>query len=291
MKVLLIGKNGQLGSQIHEQSAQFGFPVISFGRGELDVTNHESVKAKIEELSPKIIIDASAYHNVLDCDQNPNIAFGVNVAASLNIARICLKKNIRLISFSSDKVFDGLASKPYLESDVKNPIQIYGISMSARESVILSYNPNSIVVRTCGIFGGVSGSRSKKGNFVLTILNFAKKNKKMEISSDQTASLANATDLARSVLQLIKQKAGSGIYHLVHEGYGSWAQYAREIVELSKVELEIIPIDRKGAFQDIRIPRFAALENKKAKSLGIRLPSWEDGLAKYIHFLKKEKII
>jgi len=113
----------------------------------------------------------------------------------------------------------------------------------------------------------------------------------MEISSDQTASLANATDLARSVLQLIKQKAGSGIYHLVHEGYGSWAQYAREIVELSKVELEIIPIDRKGAFQDIRIPRFAALENKKAKSLGIRLPSWEDGLAKYIHFLKKEKII
>ena len=183
-------------------------------------------------------------------------------------------------------MFDGTKKEPYTEEDRPNPLQIYGISKLAGELVAHNYDSESITIRTCGVFGGKTGSSMKKGNFVLYILDQAKKTNELEISHEQTASFVNAEDLAEGLLKLIELKAPSGIYHLVNEGYGTWSEFAQEIVSQSKVNLKIIPIDRLGVYGDTRIPLFVPLLNTKAKKLGVVLPPWQDGLKRYLKFLK-----
>lgn len=289
MKVLLIGKNGQIGRELDTLANKRAYEVYSFERSELDITDYKTVTKMMDELVPNVVINASGYHVMSDCEKYPEKAFEVNAVTLKHLAQICEKKNVKLINFSTDRVFDGMKKTPYIEDDRTHPLQVYGISKLAGEFITHTYNSQSITIRTCGVFGGLTGSSMKKGNFVLYILEQAKKTKSLEISSDQTASFVNAVDLAKATLQLIEKKAEGGIYHLINEGYGTWAAFAREIVKIAKLDLEIVPVDRSGVYSDTRIPLFVPLRNKKAKLLGIVLPTWQDGLRRYITYLQKHK--
>lgn len=286
MRIFIIGKNGQIGRAIISSLKKQKQQVSAFSKDELDITRDSDVRNAIKKYNPDIVINASGYHVVADCEKYPDRAFEVNTSAVLNLARACNERKIRLVNFSTDRVFDGTKKVPYKEEDGPNPLQIYGISKLAGELVAHAYNSESITIRTCGVFGGKTGSSMKKGNFVLYILDQAKKNKEIEISSEQTASFANADDLAEGLIKLIELKAPAGIYHLINEGYGTWSEFAQEIVSQSKENLKIIPINRKGVYGDTRIPLFVPLLNTKAKKLGVVLPPWQDGLKRYLKFLK-----
>jgi dTDP-4-dehydrorhamnose reductase len=288
MKIFLIGKNGQVGEEIVKQSAEMGFKIISFDSRELDITDHEKVKQKIEKHKPDAIINTAAYHIVSDCERFIDKAFSINVFAVKNLASICSANNIRFVNYSSDKVFDGKKHTPYRETDKTNPLQIYGLTKLAGEIIAANYNNDTINIRTCGIYGGLTGSRVKKGNFVLYILKEAKTKKELEISSEQIASFVHAKDLARATLLLLDKKAKKGIYNIVNEGYGSWAEFAQEIVKLNKLKLKIIPVNRKGVYGDTRLPEFTAMDISKIKKLGISLPTWQTGLQEYLHFLRSQ---
>ena len=289
MKILLIGKTGQIGKEIDLLARKAKHEILSCTKNEADIINYVSINKIIKKFKPQAVINASGYHVVSECENNPDEAFEINAYALRNLSIVCNSINARLINFSTDKVFDGKKRTPYIEEDRPNPIQVYGMSKLAGELVSDVYHDDSITIRTCGVYGGLTGSRVKKGNFVLYILNEAKSKKELEISMEQIASFVNASDLAKATLKLLELKAKKGIYHIVNTGYGSWADFAKEIVSLSGVNLKIIPVDRSGIYSDIKIPLFAALDNSKIQKAGVPIASWQDGLERYLRFLSKRK--
>lgn len=289
MKIFLIGKNGQLGHEIDILSKKLKYKIFSYGQKELNILDYKSVRNEIIKIKPDIVINTAAYHVVSDCEKYPEKAFQINALAQKNLADICHEKNIKLVYYSTDKVFDGKSNRPYKESDPTNPIQIYGLSKVVGENVTLNYNKNSLVIRTSIIFGGVNGSREKKGNFVLYILKQSKTQESLEISSEQITSFVNAQDLASATLKLL-EKGSLGIYNVVNQKYSSSAIFAQEIVKIRNLKLKIKPVDRKGFYGDMQTPIFTPLDNSKLKSEGINLSDWRDGLRRYLKFLESNGI-
>lgn len=282
MRILLIGKNGQLGSEIHKQSLKRKYEIHAFGKEELDITDSKNVKSKIELLAPEIVINASAFHVVPECETYPDKAFLVNAIALKPIAEICLEKNIKFVSYSTDYVFDGLKGSLNKEDDKLSPLQIYGVSKAAGEYIALAYSPTSIVIRSSGVYGGKTGSRSKKGNFALNLLEKARTENRIEVASEQIVNPTYAVDLAKATLDLLIHKDISGIYHLVNEGYCSWAEFAQEIIKDKGLLIKIIPVDRKGMAGSLRRPLFSALKNTRAAKLGVKLSPWQDAIKRYM---------
>lgn len=287
MKILVIGKNGQVGKALIDVAQVKGLGVYGVGRDEADIIDKKSIEKIIIREKPTVVINTSAFHVVAECESKPEDAFLVNAAAVKHLADICKEQKIRFVHFSTDKVFDGDSKTPYSELDRPNPLQIYGISKLAGEECALYYNPDTLIIRTCGVFGGLTGSRSKKGNFVLYILREAKTKRTLEISSEQIVSVAYAEDLAGATIDLILKHAPKGIYNIVNKGECSWARFAQEVVKTANVSMEIVGIDRNGYIGGMKIPKYTALSTKKINGLGIKLSTWQDGLRRYIAFLEK----
>jgi dTDP-4-dehydrorhamnose reductase len=285
-KILLIGKNGQLGSELTNDSPAFNFDIVSFEREDLDVTNEAQLEEKIIKVKPDILINTSAYHVVPKCEENPAAAMKINFIAVRNMAKICQDRNITFVTFSTDYVFDGKKGSSYEEDDVPNPLQIYGLSKLAGEYAALKTSPDqTIVIRTTGIYGGKTGSRERNGNFVLNIIKEAHSKEIIEVSSEQIVSPTFAGDLSKATLELLQSKAKAGLYHLTNEGYCSWYEFTQEIFKLVNINKIVKPIDRSVSNGEMKRPKFSALKNTKAKALGIELPSWQDGLRSYFNFL------
>lgn len=285
MKILLIGNTGQLGFELDKQAKEKEFEIRSFGHEELDITDFAKVKKEIESFSPKFVINASAFHNVPLCEDQPDQAFLINASSLKPIVQFCSEKNIKFVHYSTDYVFDGLKGSPYVEEDKQNPVQMYGISKTAGEFVVLNYSQTTVVIRSSGVYGGKTGSKSKKGNFPLSILKQSETEKEIEVASEQILNPTYSVDLAKATLELLTHKNISGIYHLANEGYCSWAEFATEIIKIKGLSTKIIPVDRKGMAGILRRPFFSALKNTRATKLGIKLPSWQDSLKNYISSL------
>ena len=186
------------------------------------------------------------------------------------------------VTFSTDYVFDGQKKSPYLETDFPAPLQVYGMSKYIGEQIALNYYDRSLVIRTNGVYGGIEGSAQKGGNFVLQIMKTAQAQNRIEVADNQIVSPTYAVDLAMATLALVEKKVPSGIYHLVNEGFCSWAQFAGEIVSLAKLNSQIVGVDRSAETASLKRPDFSALANTKAKLYGIILPNWKEALKKYI---------
>ena len=196
----------------------------------------------------------------------------------------CRQLHAKLVTFSSDYVYDGRLGRAYREDDIPHPIQYFGLSKYIGEIIARNYNPDTIIIRTSGVYGG-EGSQSKR-NFVLNLLNESKTNKLIDVSSEQIVSPTFAHDLATATMALLRHpKATPGIYHLTNTGYCSWAEFSDEILHLMKSNASVRPVDRRGESGGIRRPLFSALENTKAKVLGIVLPDWKEALKRYIDYL------
>ncbi len=285
MRIFLIGENGQLGKELDILSNDKGYGIKSFNHQELDITDSQKVKREIKKFSPDVVINASAFHVVPLCEDEPQEAFLVNAISLKPIAQYCEEKNIKFVTYSTDYVFDGRKGSPYEENDKPNPLQIYGLSKLAGEYIALNYSKTSIVIRTCGVYGGKEGSKSKKGNFVLNILKQAGKDERIEVASEQVVNPTYAVDLAKVTLDLLRHENINGIYHLANEGYCSWTRFASEIIKEKKLSTKIIPVDKKGMSGQLKRPFFSALKNTRAKKLGVELPSWQDGLKRYLSTL------
>jgi len=289
MKILLIGKNGQLGGEIISEARCFGFEIVGTDRKEVDVTDKFQIRNIINTTKPDILINATAYNLVGIAESRPGEAIAVNSIAVGNIARACKDNNIKFITYSTDYVFDGKMGSPYGESDIPNPLQVYGSSKLAGENAVTSYYPdNSFIIRTCGIFGGLKGSPGK-GNFVLSIIKEASQPGVLEVSSEQIVNPTYAVDLSKATFKLLKEKAKPGTYHLASEGYCSWYEFTKEIIKLTGIDKEVRPLDRGGFSGGVYRPKFSALKNTKAKALGVELPSWQEGLRSYFNYLNYTK--
>lgn len=289
MKILIIGKTGQLGSALLKDALASGHDVFAPSKQEVNIINEDSFMDAMMQYKPEVVINTAAFHNVPLCEIEPVKAFRSNCIAVKKMAGISNDFNAWFVSFSTDYVFSGEKGKPYIESDIPGPLQMYGLSKLAGEFGALSCN-RSIIIRTCGLYG-IQGAKSKGGNFVDNRIRDSKKNARIEISSDQTVSPTYAGDLSKAVLQLIAHPSkASGIYHLVNEGYCTWYEFTKEIFKTLNIDVELMPVDRKGKNGTMRRPLFSALKNTKAARLGISLPRWELSLREYLILKYKDEI-
>jgi dTDP-4-dehydrorhamnose reductase len=281
VKLLLIGKTGQLGSDILRNNS--AHDIIAPDRRELDIQSSGSINAAIERYAPDVVINTAAFHNVPLCETEPATAFLVNCVAVRNLAAACDRIGALFVTFSSDYVFGGEKRTPYREDEKPAPLQIYGMSRLVGEHAALAAAPSrAIVIRTCGLYG-VSGAQSKGGNFVDKRIQDAKALTTLEMANDQTVSPTSTHDLSKAVLKLIEHPGKTpGIYHLVNEGECTWYEFTRTIYEIAGLSVTVKPVDRGGRSGDMRRPLYSALANSRARALGITLPSWRDAVERYL---------
>lgn len=281
MKILLVGKTGQLGGDLLRTNTDH--EIVAPDRSELDIRSQDAISAAIDRYRPDAVINTAAFHNVPLCETEPENAFRVNCVAVRDLAAACARISALFVTFSSDYVFGGEKRTPYLEDDRPAPLQIYGMTRLAGEHAALSSAPgHAIVIRTCGLYGA-SGAQSKGGNFVDNRIKDAKTRASMEMGSDQIVSPTSTHDLSKAVLRLIEHPAKKpGIYHLVNEGECSWYEFTKAIYEIMGLAVKVTPVDRKGRSGDMRRPLYSALANTKARALGIVLPPWRDALERYL---------
>ena len=282
MKILVTGKNGQLGKSIHkiitgnEKNSEFVF----VGREALDLSSQDSIIDYFNNNSFDIIINCAAYTAVDKAEKEVELANYINHLAISKIAEISNKQKVKLIHISTDYIFDGVSEKAYLESDDPSPLNIYGKSKLAGEvAVCASMQKNAIIIRTSGLYSEFSN------NFVNTILRKAQKFDELNVVSDQYSSPTNTSDLAKAIIQIINHKKFRNhdqltqIYHYSSYGVCSWFEFAREILELANIDCQVNPIETKDYLTAAKRPKYSFLNTDKiVKGFGLEIPFWKDSL-------------
>lgn len=277
MKILITGAYGMLGSDLREILKNH--ELIATGFKELDITNEEKVIEFICENSPEIVINAAAYTAVDDCETNYDDAYAVNAIGPRNLAIACNKIDIPLIHISTDYVFDGSKNTPLLEDDELGPQSAYGKTKLEGEKFIQENTEKYFILRTAWLYG-VHG-----GNFVQTMLNLAKEHDKITVVNDQIGSPTFSYDLAKGISNLLNSEK-YGIYHLTNEGECSWSEFAKDIFELSKIDLKLIPVSTEEFPRPAPRPHYSVLSNEKWIKAGFPpMRNYKEALNEYLALL------
>jgi dTDP-4-dehydrorhamnose reductase len=278
MRVLLLGGYGQLGSEIRRRWTDWN--VVAPPHAEVDIEDTSSVAAAIERLHPDLLVNCAAFHNVDRCEEVPERALAVNAGAVDQMARLARDNGATFLTLSTDYVFDGLTTRPYVETDVAHPISAYGVSKLAGEELVERLRVPAFVVRTAGVYGERPSS-TKGHTFVDRVIAQAKAGEPIRVVSDQTVSPTFAGDLAEALKALVQTQA-YGLYHAANPGPVSWYQFAREVLAQAGLERTIEPISSAEWKSNVRRPVYSALENAKLRALGIEIPDWRQGIAAYL---------
>jgi len=280
MKILLMGHKGMLGSDLLAQM-RLHHEVIGMDKEEIDITSADDCARAIEDTAPQIIINAAAYTNVDGCEASKEECFAVNAEALKNIADACRLKNIRIIHFSTDYVFNGAGSAPYKEDDDCNPINTYGASKLAGERYLQTLAQNYIIIRTAWLYG-VNGK-----NFVRTILEKAKTTPRLTVVDDQLGSPTHTKDLAAAVDLLIEKNA-QGIFHVTNRGSCSWYQFAVKILQEAEIDnVEVSPIKSDQLSRPAKRPAYSVMSMQKFIQItGKAMQPWQLGLKDYLESVK-----
>src|SRR5437588_1204110 len=280
MKIAVIGANGQLGTDLCRVLAHQDMAVVPLLHRDLDVTNVAQVGQILDSIQADVVISTAAYHKVEECEKQPALSFAVNAIGPRNLAVACQRHNSVLVHFSTDYVFDGQRREPYTESDLPRPLNVYGVSKLAGEGMIALTWERSFVIRTCGLYG-VAGSSGKGGNFVETMLEKARDAEMIRVVNDQVLTPTFTGDLAEAVGQLIQSKA-YGLYHVSAEGQCSWYEFARAILELGGLEVNLVSVSTNEYPSPVQRPAYSVLSKARLNRLGIKMAGWEEGLGRYV---------
>jgi dTDP-4-dehydrorhamnose reductase len=279
LKILLIGANGQLGSDLKKKLLMH--EVTGTTHANLDVTQSEEVVQQVQTLRPEVIINTAAFHKVDVCETEALAAFHVNAVGVKNLCVAARSVDAILVHFSTDYVFEGNLRRPLTEQDETNPVNAYGVSKLAGEKIIRYLWEKSFVIRTCGLYGH-AGSSGKGGNFVETMLQKAKANDSIRVVHDQVLTPTSTHELARKVADLLETRH-FGLYHVTSQGACSWYEFAAAIFEISGIRANLSPTTSAEFKSPAKRPAFSVLENAHLKKWGMDdLKSWQDALLEYV---------
>ena len=286
MRIVLFGKNGQLGRELHRNLLPLG-ELVALDNDELDLADLSALESTLQDLKPDLIVNGSAYTAVDQAETEPEIAYTINSTAPGLMAEAVRRSGGVLIHYSTDYVFDGRKGSLYKESDIPNPLNVYGKSKLAGEQAIQQSGANHLIFRTSWVY-------SLRGNsFVNKTLAWARKNEILKIVSDQVGNPTWARMLA-NVTTLLLAQAGAdkaayfdgrgGLYHLAGSGHASRFEWAREILALDPNHSEqatrsLEPVT-SDAFPTPAIrPLFSALDcSRFEETFDLHLPDWRDAL-------------
>ena len=280
--ILVTGANGQLGKCIRDIAPLFPHIIFHFAdRQQLPLDHFETVKNGLLKINPTVVINTAAYTAVDKAETKTRQAFLINGKAVENLARLCVEAGARLLHVSTDYVFDGNGTRPYLESDPVSPVNTYGASKLEGETLAIAANPSTVVVRTSWVYS------QHGGNFVKTMLRLMKERPGINVVSDQTGCPTYAIDLAMALVQM----AGSdiwqgGIYHFSNTGPITWFDFASTIQQLSGSQCVVNPIPTIAFPTPAKRPAYSVMDNTKiAQVFGIAQKDWKQSLTECLRQL------
>jgi dTDP-4-dehydrorhamnose reductase len=282
MKVAVVGATGQLGSDICEILTSEGQEVVGLGHDQVDIGQFESVREVLAELRPGVVINTAAYHQVEKCEENPRKAFEVNAIGARNLALVCRDLDSYLIHISTDYVFDGEKKKPYLETDLPSPLNVYGNSKNAGDLFTGSLMEKALVMRTSGLYGR-NPCRAKGGlNFVQLMLKLGKEREEVRVVDNEVLTPTSTLELARQIEVVVRQPI-YGVAHATAEGSCSWYEFARAIFDMKGIETTLNVAGPDEFPAKVPRPSYSVLENSVLKANGIHMfKHWKEGLQEYI---------
>uniref|UniRef100_UPI00064F8E24 dTDP-4-dehydrorhamnose reductase n=1 Tax=Methanosarcina mazei TaxID=2209 RepID=UPI00064F8E24 len=259
IKTLIIGASGMLGSDLCK-----AFPdAVKLTHHDLDITDREQVIESILKIKPDVVINAAAYTNVDGCEDNKELAFKVNGHGPGYIAEACARAGAKLVHFSTDYVFDG-SKKEYVESDIPDPINVYGDSKLLGEKKIIENMDDYRIVRISWLFG-IHGK-----NFVETMLKLSGEMDTVKVVNDQFGKPTYTMDLASKVKEIIE--LDPGIYHITNDGICSWYEFASSIID------NVIPCTSEEFPRKAKRPKYSVLVNTKTGPMR----HWKEALKDYL---------
>jgi len=287
MKLMIIGSNGQLGSDfVKIAEAHKRHTVVPVDYPQIDIRDKSSVESVVNISDPDIVINCAAFTAVDDCETNQETAFALNADACGNLALAAKARSSVLIHISTDYVFDGTASSPYTEDSVANPQTAYGKSKLRGEEIITElYGDGSMIFRIAWLYG--AGGK----NFVKTIrraaLSCSKENKPLKVVNDQFGTPTWTVSVCRQILSVI-DKGERGIFHATSEGACSWYDFAKEIIAAYGINADVLtPCTTEAYSKDFprsaKRPRYSVLENARLKALNANImPEWREAFREFL---------
>ncbi len=277
-KVLIFGSTGQLGTDLVEVLQNSGsYDVIRLTHEDADCRAANGVRKIVLAYSPQIVINCAGYVRVDDCEDRPQEAFEVNAIGALNIARASAEVDAQCVYISTDYVFDGEKNAPYVESDIPNPINVYGASKLAGEFLVRQSAPRWLVVRVSSLFGK-TGARGKGGNFIETVVSKARAGERLTVINDMAMSPTYAPDAATALLAFLRNRL-SGIFHVTNSGGCTWYDFAKAILEFAGVDAVVVPVSTKEFSSRAHRPRVSKLQSERTPC---NLRSWQEGVKAYL---------
>lgn len=279
--VLVIGPNGQLGSELVKTFIRDDWKVISISHEQMPVENAELVNALLKANKVDWVINTAAFHKLDECEKDIPKSYLINSYGASNVARVASDLGMRSVFISSDYVFSGEVDErsSYKESDQASPINVYGHSKLAGEIATLASNPNNVVVRISSVFGS-TGSSGKGGNFIESILKKARNHDDLKVIDDIRMSPTYAVDAALTILRALNQDY-SGVLHAANANSASWFELATVSLQLAGIPAQI---DRSCTNWDgvPRRPKNSTLDVSLAATLTSNTPPWQDAVLRYL---------
>ena len=277
MRILVTGKNGQVGWELQRTLARLG-DVTAVDVEELDLCSPDAIRQTVRHLAPQLIVNPAAYTAVDQAEREADVAFAVNATAPAVFAEEAKRLGALLVHYSTDYVFDGKKAAPYVEEDALNPLNVYGSTKLEGERAIRASGCRHLILRTSWVYG----ARGK--NFLLTVLRLAGERPQLRIVSDQIGAPTWCRALA-AVTGVIVPKALSdaskdGLYHATNGGETSWFGFAVEILRIAGVATPVQPISTTDCPTPAARPANSRLDNSKLhRVFGVSLPEWGSSLA------------
>ena len=278
--ILVTGADGQLGSEIRNLALNYNnFNFIFTDVNNLDITNINDVEKFFASHPIDYIVNCAAYTAVDKAETNQKSANLINVIGVKTLVALSQKYSSKLIHISTDYVFDGTNHKPYVETDVTNPVSVYGKTKLDAEKIIINSSINAIIIRTSWLYS------SYGNNFVKTMIKLGSERNELNVIFDQIGTPTYALDLGKTILDIIAQstenenKFSQGIYHFSNQGVCSWYDFAIEIMKLANINCKINPIESKNYPTPAKRPFYSVLNKSKIQNtFNISIPYWKDSL-------------
>ena len=281
MKVAVVGANGQLGTDLVDALAAAGIVAAALEHGEIEVANLDSVRAALAEHRPDAVLNTAAFHNMPQCEEDPERAFAVNAVGALNLARAATESGVRNVYFSTDYVFDGAKGEPYDETDRPRPLNVYGASKLAGERLSEIYAPGSLVLRVSGLYGRVP-CRHKGENFITKMVALAGKLPEVRVVTDEILTPTPTRAIAEKTVELLRTDA-AGLLHLTCEGSCSWHDFAREIFPTLATETPLLEATVADFPSPVQRPHYSVLANTRLAATGLApMPHWREALRGFL---------
>ena len=301
MKILLLGKNGQVGWELQRSLAPLG-DLVAPGRDDAglcgDLTNLEGLARTVQAVRPDVIVNAAAHTAVDRAESEPELAHTLNALAPGVLAREAAKLGAWLVHYSTDYVFDGSGSRPWTETDTPAPLSVYGRTKLEGERLIQAACPQHLIFRTSWVYA------ARGGNFAKTMLRLAQERERLTVINDQfgapTGAELIADITAHALRQCLRQPADAGLYHLAASGETTWHGYANQVLALARLidsaikikATEVAPVPSSAFATAARRPLNSRLATQKLQStFGLVLPNWAHGVERMMREVSEARPI